>query len=327
MPDSIAAQVHDTARTDQSKEDIFFALLSGLAGVHPTMSVITLARSYMKVCEQSGLKLNPYFVKNGHCGLSPKTQRMLAHRKLKGLGVGATGVGTAAVSPAISPVPAPFYAARHASATASTAIHLRHLSKLLGAYQPFAAGDEQVSDAIKWLQLAIEVKLKKLAFRGTEMAVSTTSTLLSFTGVGLVGKIPLIMVSFQLELARLLVSDRYAALCKVAAMELQWAAFLEQDPSAADMPHASLAGLSRADQIKQLEQRTMLLGAAITTQVRSQALNARTGNTGLGPATLIIKEIMAKHTFQGQFFAGHDYLAMIREPAGWNAIAAKLMNV
>ncbi|MBY8947969.1 MULTISPECIES: hypothetical protein [unclassified Pseudomonas] len=327
MPDSIAAQVHDTARTEQSKEDVFFALLSGLAGLHSAMSVISLARSYMKVCEQSGLKLNPYFVKNGNCGPSPKTQRMLAHRKLKGLGVGATGVTVPALSPSISPVPMPFYAVRHASATASTAIHLRQLSKLLAAYQPFAAGDEQVSDAIKWLQLAIEVKLKKLAFRGTEMAVSTTSTLLSFTGIGLVGKIPLIMVSFQLELARLMVSDRYAALCKVAAMELHWAAFLEQNPSAADMPQASLAGLSRTDQIKQLEQRKMQLGAAITTQLRSQALNARTGNTGLGPATLIIKEIMAKHTLQGQFFAGHDYLAMIQEPAGWNAIAAKLMNI
>ena len=327
MPDSIAAQVRETAQTEQSKEDIFFSLLSGLAGLHPIITTIGAARSYMKVCEKSGLKLNPYFVKNGNCGPSPKTQKMLSHRKYKSLGVGATGVGVAAISPAISPIPAPFYAARHASATTSTAIHLRRLSKMLAAYQPFAAGDKQVSDAIKWLQLAIEVKFKKLAFRGTEMAISTTSTLLSFTGIGLVGKIPLIMVSFQIELARLMVSDRYAALCKVAAMELQWAAFLEQNPNVGDMPQASLAGLSRADQIKQLEQRKMMLGAAITTQVRGRALDARTGNTGLGPATMIIKEIMAKHTFQGQFFAGHDYLTMIHEPAGWNAIAAKLMNI
>ena len=188
-------------------------------------------------------------------------------------------------------------------------------------------GDEQVGDAIKWLQLAIEVKLVKLAFRGTETALSTTSTLLSFTGIGLVGKIPMIMINVQLELARQGVSNKYAALCKIAAMELQWAAFLEQKGHGTTMAEFNVSTAFRTDSIEKLEQRKMMLGAAITSQVRSQALDVRTGNTGLGPATLIIKEIMAKHTFQGLFCSEHDYKSMINEPAGWNAIAAKLMNV
>lgn len=334
MYGSLAEQVREKAHTEQSKEDMLFAILAGLSGLHPATSAIGLARSYMKVCAQSGLKMNPYFVQNGDMGGSPKTARMLAHRNLKGLGVASTGLGLGALAPAISPVPAPFSVARHASATTSTAIHLHRLSELLAAYQPFAVGDEQVGDAIKWLQLAIEVKLVKLAFRGTETALSTTSTLLSFTGIGLVGKIPMIMINVQLELARQGVSNKYAALCKIAAMELQWAAFLEEKNRALEqkghgttMEEFNVSTAFRTDSIEKLEQRKMMLGAAITSQVRSQALNARTGNTGLGPATLIIKEIMAKHTFQGLFCSEHDYKSMINEPAGWNAIAAKLMNV
>ena len=327
MYGSLAEQVRETAHTEQSKEDMLFAILAGLSGLHPATSAIGLARSYMKVCAQSGLKMNPYFVQNGELGGSPKTARMLAHRNLKGLGVASTGLGLGALAPAISPVPAPFSVARHASATTSTAIHLHRLSELLAAYQPFAVGDEQVGDAIKWLQLAIEVKLVKLAFRGTETALSTTSTLLSFTGIGLVGKIPMIMINVQLELARQGVSNKYAALCKIAAMELQWAAFLEQKNHAAGVPAFDMTSEYRVSTIDQLEQRKAMLGAAMTAQVRGEALNARTGNTGLGPATLIIKEIMAKHTFQGLFCSEHDYKSMINEPAGWNAIAAKLMNV
>ena len=323
----LAEQVRETAHTEQSKEDMLFAILAGLSGLHPATSAIGLARSYMKVCAQSGLKMNPYFVQNGDMGGSPKTARMLAHRNLKGLGVASTGLGLGALAPAISPVPAPFSVARHASATTSTAIHLHRLSELLAAYQPFVVGDEQVGDAIKWLQLAIEVKLVKLAFRGTETALSTTSTLLSFTGIGLVGKIPMIMINVQLELARQGVSNKYAALCKIAAMELQWAAFLEQKNHAAGVPAFDMTSEYRVSTIDQLEQRKAMLGAAMTAQVRGEALNARTGNTGLGPATLIIKEIMAKHTFQGLFCSEHDYKSMINEPAGWNAIAAKLMNV
>ena len=327
MYGSLAEQVRETAHTEQSKEDMLFAILAGLSGLHPATSAIGLARSYMKVCAQSGLKMNPYFVQNGDMGGSPKTARMLAHRNLKGLGVASTGLGLAALAPAISPVPAPFSVARHASATTSTAIHLHRLSELLAAYQPFVVGDEQVGDAIKWLQLAIEVKLVKLAFRGTETALSTTSTLLSFTGIGLVGKIPMIMINVQLELARQGVSNKYAALCKIAAMELQWAAFLEQKNHAAGVPAFDMTSEYRVSTIDQLEQRKAMLGAAMTAQVRGEALNARTGNTGLGPATLIIKEIMAKHTFQGLFCSEHDYKSMINEPVGWNAIAAKLMNV
>ena len=327
MYGSLAEQVRETAHTEQSKEDMLFAILAGLSGLHPATSAIGLARSYMKVCAQSGLKMNPYFVQNGDMGGSPKTARMLAHRNLKGLGVASTGLGLGALAPAISPVPAPFSVARHASATTSTAIHLHRLSELLAAYQPFVVGDEQVGDAIKWLQLAIEVKLVKLAFRGTETALSTTSTLLSFTGIGLVGKIPMIMINVQLELARQGVSNKYAALCKIAAMELQWAAFLEQKNHAAGVPAFDMTSEYRVSTIDQLEQRKAMLGAAMTAQVRGEALNARTGNTGLGPATLIIKEIMAKHTFQGLFCSEHDYKSMINEPVGWNAIAAKLMNV
>lgn len=133
---------------------------------------------------------------------------------------------------------------------------------MLAAYQPFAVGDEQVGDAIKWLQLAIEVKLVKLAFRGTETALSTTSTLLSFTGIGLVGKIPMIMINVQLELARQGVSNKYAALCKIAAMELQWAAFLEEKNCALEqkghgttMAEFNVSTAFRTDSIEKLEQR------------------------------------------------------------------------
>ena len=327
MLDSLQEDVRAAAQTEATKEDMVFALLGGLAGYHASMSAIGLARSYMKVCDQSGLKMNPYFVHEGHCGPSPKTDRMLANRKLKGLGVAGTRVGLAAIGPAIAPVPAPLGAVIHTSATASTTIHLHKLSRLLGAYKPFATGDEQMAMAVKWLQLAIDMKLRKLAFRGTEAALATTSTMLSFTGVGIVGTIPILMVSVQLELARLGVSNKYGVLCKIAAMELQWAAFLEQKEDLGNMPVMDITAMHPNAAIKALEQRKVMLGAAITQQMRVNELNTRTGSKGLGPATRIIKEIMAKHTLQGQFVAGHDYLAMINEPAGWNAIAAKLMNI
>lgn len=327
MLDPIQQQVSDNAQTEATTEDMLFATLAGLAGFHASMSAIGLARSYMKVCDQSGLKMNPYFVQNGHCGPSPKTDRMLASRKLKGLGVAGARVGFAAVRPAIAPIPTPLGTVIHTSATASTAVHLHKLSKLLGAYKPFAIGDEQMAMAVKWLQLAIEVKLRKLTFRGTEAALATTSTILSFTGVGLVGTLPIIMVSVQLELARLGISNKYGVLCKIAAMELQWAALLEVKGDSANMPIIDNPLLHQGAHIKALEQRTTLLGAAITQQTRRGGLDAQTGCKGVGPATRIIKEIMAKHTLQGQFVAGHDYLTMINEPAGWNAIAAKLMNI
>ena len=152
--------------------------------------------------------------------------------------------------------------------------------------------------------------------------MSTTSTLLSFTGIGLVAKIPMIMINVQLELARQGVSNKYAALCKIAAMELQWAAFLEQKGRAAGVRAFDITSEYHVSTIDQLEQIKAMLGAAMTAQVRGEALNARTG-----PATLIIKEIMAKYTFQGLFCSEHDYKSMINEPAGWNAIAAKLMNI
>ena len=65
---SLAEQVRETAHTEQSKEDMLFAILAGLSGLHPATSAIGLARSYMKVCAQSGLKMNPYFVQNGDMG-------------------------------------------------------------------------------------------------------------------------------------------------------------------------------------------------------------------------------------------------------------------
>ncbi len=327
MPDSIQEQIRDNAQTEATKEDMIFATLAGIAGLHRAMSAIGLARSYMKVCDKSGLKMNPYFVHDGHCGPSPKTDRMLANRKLKGLSVAGTRVGLAAIGPAIAPVPAPFGTVIHTSAAASTTVHLHKLSTLLRAYKPFVIGDEQMAMAVKWLQLAIEVKLRKLAFRGTEAALSTASTILSFTGVGIVGNIPILLVSVQLELARLGVSNKYAMLCKIAAMELHWAAYLEQRGDATHMPTVHNPLFHQNADINALKQRTSVLGAAITQQMRRDGLDARTGNKGLGPATRIVKEIMAKHTLQGQFVAGHDYLAMINEPAGWNAIAAKLMNL
>lgn len=327
MPNPIQEQIADTAQTESTKEDMLFATLAGLAGLHASMSAVGLARSYMKVCDQSGLKMNPYFVQHGHDGASPKTDRMLANRKLKGLGVAGTRVGLAALGPAIAPVPTPFGTLMHSSATASTAIHLRKLSSLLGTYQRFAVGDEQIAMAIKWLQLAIEVKLRKLAFRGTEAVLATTSTILSFTGVGIVGKIPMIMISVQLELARLGMNNKYGVLCKIAAMELQWAAFLELNGDAGNMPVMKNPLFHQNTATQAMTQRSTLLGAAITQQMRRDGLDSQTGHKGLGPATRIIKEIMAKHTLQGQFVAGHDYMAMIREPAGWNAIAAKLMNI
>ncbi|MBB3229139.1 hypothetical protein FHW69_003791 [Luteibacter sp. Sphag1AF] len=302
-------QVRKTAETQLSNDDIFFGLISGLSGLHAGGSVISLTKSYLATCGVSGLKLNPYFVKDGNTGASPKTAKMLVNRRTKGFGVGFTGVAAAGINAATAPVPAPFSLARHASATASTLRHLYELSRMLAAYQSHA-NDEDVANAIRWLQLAIEVKLKKLAVRGTDTALSATSVVLMFTGVGLAGKVPIIMINFQMELYRLRIKDKYTALCKIAAMELHWAAFREQDTG---------------DFIKKLEQRKSTLFAG-GPSIRQNVVDAKTG-ARLGPATLIIKEIMSRHTLQAKFFSAHDYLEMIREPAGWNAIADKLLDM
>lgn len=308
-------------------EDMLFATLAGLAGFHGSMSAIGLGRSYMKVCDKSGLKMNPYFVLNGHCGPSPKTDRMLANRKLKGLGVAGARVGLAALRPAIAPIPTPLGPVIHTSAAASTGIHLHKLTSLLRTYQRFEVDDTQVSIAIKWLKLAIEMKQRKLAFRGTEAALAVSSTALGLSGVGMIGTIPIAVVSVQLELARLSLSNKYGVLCKIAAMELQWAAYLEQHGDANGLPDMNRASMYPNQTLRALKKRSEAIRDTQIQGVIRDEFKAQTGKKGLGPATRIVKEIMAKHTFQGLFVAPHDHMTIINEPAGWNAIAAKLMNI
>ncbi len=47
--------------------------------------------------------------------------------------------------------------------------------------------------------------------------------------------------------------------------------------------------------------------------------------TGSGPATAIIRELMTRRGVMYGF--SHNYPALIREPAGWNAFAAKIMDI
>ncbi|CAD5201077.1 hypothetical protein [Pseudomonas sp. FEN] len=47
--------------------------------------------------------------------------------------------------------------------------------------------------------------------------------------------------------------------------------------------------------------------------------------SGGGPATAIIRELMTRRGVMGGF--SHNYPALIREPAGWNAFVAKIMDI
>ncbi|MBV6749099.1 hypothetical protein KV580_02235 [Pseudomonas chlororaphis] len=46
---------------------------------------------------------------------------------------------------------------------------------------------------------------------------------------------------------------------------------------------------------------------------------------GSGPATAIVRELMTRRGVMGGF--SHNYPALIQEPAGWNAFAAKIMDI
>ncbi|NWB84085.1 hypothetical protein [Pseudomonas gingeri] len=47
--------------------------------------------------------------------------------------------------------------------------------------------------------------------------------------------------------------------------------------------------------------------------------------SGSGPATAIVRELMTRRGVMGGF--SHNYQALIQEPAGWNAFAAKIMDI
>lgn len=123
---------------------------------------------------------NPYFTWNGiDCGPSPKTERNLLQRKVKGfasVGVSAVGMIQQAATSAHGVAVDFLGIGKQAAAVGSTTIHLYNLAQM-------AAKVKDGGSLKRHIDLLIEVKSVKLASRGTQLAVACVPV----PGVALVG--------------------------------------------------------------------------------------------------------------------------------------------
>lgn len=167
---------------------------------------------------------------------------------------------------------------RHGSATATTLMHLQQIHAIAKAYRK----SETIA---RWCETIIRAKSAKATLRGTQ-------TIGAAVPVPLAGTI----ANSLAAAGKLALKIGVHEMCYLAAIEIHWCAFQEQQISNFGAPSAVIV------------------------------FGAPTGKAAMrtaGPASRIFAEIMTRRGVTAGF-GQYDVGALIQEPAGWMALGDKL---
>lgn len=242
---------------------------------------------------------NPWFAANGMGDRgSPVTQRYLRSRLWKDA-IGPVASGAGGLGRFAGSVINVGSAARHSTSAAATGLHLAQIVAIA------RAAPSEGETIARWCQTIMKMKTMKLTQRaalttGATQPVPLGSTIIHFiataSGVGM------------------LVGMHEA--CYIAAIEIHWRAFQEQNVSEVQEHKAS--------EIQKYQERHILEFGIPKTRPPPPA---PTGKKALrvGFASRIFTEIFARRgltTPLGEYDVG----SLIREPAGWMALGDKLLR-
>jgi hypothetical protein len=159
------------------------------------------------------VKPNPWFVANGHeDAASPVTQAYLHSRAWKSVGGTAVSLGGSLLSAKTAGVNVGS-AVRHGSAFASTGFHLLGIASI-------ARSSKQTTTIARWCEVILKAKAAKSALRGMQTAGAVTP-------VPLVGG----LVNLVAAAGKLGIKIGLPEMCYLAAIEIHWRAFQEQQIS------------------------------------------------------------------------------------------------
>lgn len=224
------------------------------------------------------VKPNPWFVANGkEDAESPATQRYLFTRGWKAA-AGPVVSGAGGVGKYFGSMINVGSTVRHGSAAATTLMHLQQIHAIAKAYRK----SETIA---RWCETIIRAKTAKATLRGTQLVGAAVPVPLAGT-----------IANSLAAAGKLALKIGVHEMCYLAAIEIHWRAFQEQQISNFGAPSA-----------------VIVFGAPTGREAMRTA----------GPASRIFAEIMTRRGVTAAF-GRYDVGALIQEPAGWMALGDKL---
>jgi hypothetical protein len=242
------------------------------------------------------VKANPWFVANGHDDTgSPVTQAYLHSRAWKsvaGTGVSLAGSLLSAKTAGVNVGSA----VRHGSAFLSTDGHLLGIAAI-------AHASKKTTTIARWCEVILKAKAAKASLRGMQTA-------------GAVTPIPLVgpLINIAAAAGKLGIKIYLPEMCYLAAIEIHWRAFQEQQISSIlgpRVPVPTIPNFSRPT-------RQWVHGASAPAPGHKRPASIK-----VGPASRIFAEIFTRRGVTA-VFGSYDVAALIKEPAGWMALGDKL---
>ncbi len=267
---------------------------------------------------------NPLLASNGIIvgGSCPVTHQYFISRRRKKLAAAATQFfgNLSSLIPMAAHVNIPG-TAYHGHATALTAMHLARLAQIAAT----GAGQQDLQD---WCKLIASIKSAKFAIRGGQMVGSIIP----------LGSMP---SSIAAAVAKTGIKLTTTGACYAAAARIHWAAYLEQgwctelQAAPAVGPQPVVGANPPGGRVPNFSRPFPQAAQSVPNYSRPMAAAAQpprpptppriTGATA-GPASAIFWEIFTKRGAT-MVFGSYDVAALVREPAGWLALADKLMLI
>ena len=256
---------------------------------------------------------NPYLASNGIIvgGSCPITHQYFISRRRKKLAAAATQFfgNLSSLIPMAAHVNIPG-TAYHGQASALTAMHLAKLGQLAAAH----AGDQDLQD---WCKIIATVKSAKLAVRGGQL-------------VGSIIPLASMPSSIAAAVAKTGIKLTTVGACYAAAASIHWAAHVEQGWCTELQPPAPVAGNPAPRNVPNFSRPLPQAPAPNFSRPLPQAqprpsapATPRITGATAGPGSAIFWEIFTKRGAT-LAFGSYDIAALVREPAGWLALADKL---
>ncbi|WP_284945003.1 hypothetical protein [Acidisoma cladoniae] len=245
-------------------------------------------------------------------GDSPVTHKYLIARRYKKIGGNVLqGVSSAlsAAPPTAVNIPGTIY---HGQAVALTAVHIAKIEYISKKYSKTQHNNDQI---IKdWCLLIRTMKSIKIAVRGTQLVGSVIPH----------ASIPTSILSAVMKSG---IKLTMPGACYAAAAQLQALAFQEQGFGLRHTPVRSSTFQPNERLPSKTPSRTSFKPALPTIQEdRAFTPPPRITGPDAGPASAVIWEIFTKRGAT-RLLGKYDVAALIREPAGWMALADKLLLI
>jgi hypothetical protein len=246
-------------------------------------------------------------------GDSPVTHNYLISRRLKKIGGNLLqGVSSAlsAAPPTAVNIPGTIY---HGQAVALTAVHIAKIEYLSHKY--VQAQHDNATVIHDWCLLIRTMKSIKIAVRGTQLVGSVIPH----------ASIPTSILSAVMKSGIKLTAT---GACYAAAAQLQALAFQEQGFGMRPSQVRSAPAFQSNERRPQAQPSRTSFKPALPTIMEEEAYApaARLQGPEAGPASSVIWEIFTKRGAT-RLLGKYDVAALIREPAGWMALADKLLLI